>query len=583
VPRAKKASSPQVPVMPTTALLASAHRYVGKVPRIYAPSKDWQARAYHHYGTIGEARFAARYFGHALSRAVLFVEGADGARKDSGPAYQTLSDLFGGPDGQAEMLEQVGVHLTVAGEVYLVGRAVNAVDVWEAISVMEINSNAGGWTIQSGESGIWEELEDEAVVLRIWIPRPDKRWEADSPFRSMLPVLDEIERITRMIHSQTISSLTGNGLLLMPDSMTFPPPPEQNGEQVEVVNQAESFMLVLGEMMSEALKGDGSASEQVPGVVVGPAEALEQIRHLTFWTNLDENAQGMRRDAIYRFALGMDLPPEMVLGMGSNEGTGGGNSNGVSHWGAWMIEEQAIKMHVEPMLDLLVASLTTYYLRPLVSGTDRVRYDTSALRLRPDRSAESLELYDRGLVGPLVVVRENGFGDDDVMTPEERVVWLTVKAATGSNTPEQVDAAMRELGVDLDVRYPEAEAPVEPDIREAPSTPSLEDHPDRPRTPEYSVFEALMLRGLERAGARLRNVAQQKTPGAARDAHVHISANGSTEKILEDVWGLVDEVIPEGQRLRVTGALDGYARHIIAAGEPYCRESFHEWCKGAGL
>lgn len=580
MPRVKKASVPQVAVMPTTALVSSAHRYIGKVPRIYAPSKDWQARAYHHYGTIGEARFAARYFGHALSRAVLFVQSTDGARVESGPAYQTLADLFGGPDGQAEMLENVGVHLTVAGEVYLVGRTVNSVDVWEAISVMEINSNAGGWTIQSGESGVWEELEDEAVVLRVWIPRPDKRWEADSAFRSLLPVLDEIERITRMIHSQTISALTGNGLLLMPDSMTFPPPPEQDGKAVETANSADAFMLVLGQMMTEALKGDGSATEQVPGVVTGPADALEAIRHLTFWTALDENAQNMRRDAIYRFALGMDLPPEMVLGMGSNEGTGGGNSNGVSHWGAWMIEEQAIKLHVEPMLDLLCASLTTYYLRPLVSGTDLVRYDTSALRLRPDRSAEALELYDRGLIGPGTVVRENGFADDDIMTDEERQQWLLVKAASSSTTPEQVEAAMRELGVDLDVQYAD-EAPSEP--REEVAPPSLEEHPSRPKTPEYSAYEALMLRGLERAGARLRNIANQKTPGSAIEAHTHITANGSTEKILEGAWGLASEVLPAEQQIRVVAALDGYARHIIAAGEPYRRETFHEWCKGAGL
>lgn len=581
MPRVKKASQP---VVPTTALVASAHRYIGSVPRIYAPSKDWQKRTYHHYLICGEARFAARYFGHAMSRAVLYMADAKGSRLPDGAGLGLLDDLFAGADGQSGMLENVGVHLTVAGECYLVGREIDGADIWEVVSVMEIESGAGGWQILADDGSTWLPLSDDDVVIRVWIPRPDKRWEADSPFRSMLPVLDEIERLTRYIGSQTMSRLTGNGLLILPDTMTFPPPPEIDGKAQEYANDAESFMMTLGHMMSEALKGTGSAAEQVPGVITAPPEAIEHIKHLTFWTPLDENAREMRKDAIGRFALGMDLPPEMVLGMGSNEGTGGGNSNGVSHWGAWMIEEQAIKMHIEPMLDLLCGALTTYYYRPLAVGsTDIIKADTSALRLRPDRSAESLELYDRGLIKAEVVVRENGFEIEDMMSPEERKIWLLMKVASGSSTPEQVGAALAELGVDLDVPEPAGE-PVIEEPRPTPPPPSLEEHPVRPKTPDpegqLAVYEVLVLRTLERAGNRLRNIHQIKTAGKAYEAHCHIQANGSTDKALADAWDMAEMLLSSRRDAPdVIDMLDGYCRNLIEHGKAHTRVALANWCE----
>lgn len=588
MPRPRRTTTP---VVPTTAIMASGHRYSGKVPRIYRPSTDRQKRAYHHFRICGEARFAARYFGHALSRATLYVADGNGVKQDKGPGSSLLTELFGGPEGQSGMLESVGVHLTVAGECYLVGREVDGADIWEVLSVLEVDGSVAGWKILDDDSQAWIALEDKDVVIRIWVPQPGSRWEADSPFLSMLPVLDEIERLTRYIGSQTISGLTGNGLLVIPDDITFPPPPERDGKAQEYANEAEGFMLMLGEMMSEALKGDGSAAEQVPGVLMVNAEAIDKIQHLKFWTELDENARVMRQDAIHRFALGMDLPPEMVLGMGSNEGTGGGSSNGVSHWGAWMIEEQAIKMHIEPMLDLLCTALTVFYLRPLSAKKDhKIKADTSALRLRPDRSAESLELLDRGLIKPEVAVVENGFAVEDMMDEKERRIWLLMKVASGSSTPEQVQAALAELGVPLNIPEPVGDPSFE-EPRETPQPPSLDEHPVRPKTPDPAesqaargAYEVLVLRALERAGNRLRNMTQSKPPGKAYEAHIHLAANGSTSKVLEDAWDMAEVALVDvPNREVVVATLDNYCRALIANREPYSRESLAAWCEKAGV
>ena len=68
MPRPK---STAVAVPTTKSLVASSTRYPGKGVRIYTQRQDWQRECYRHYAICGEARYGARFFGHALSRAVL--------------------------------------------------------------------------------------------------------------------------------------------------------------------------------------------------------------------------------------------------------------------------------------------------------------------------------------------------------------------------------------------------------------------------------------------------------------------------------------------------------------------------------
>jgi hypothetical protein len=316
---------------------------------------------------------------------------------------------------------------------------------------------------------------------------------------------------------------------------------------------------------------------------MAPAEAINAMKHMTFWTPLDEQALNMRKDAIHQFALGMDLPPEMVLGMSNNEGTGGGNSNGVSHWGAWMIEEQAIKLHVEPMLDRLCAALTGYYIRPLTNNAnDVVKADTAALRLRPDRSKEAMELANAGQLSWKIALEENGFDPKDAPTDEELQLWLLMKVASGSSTPEMVQAALAELGVVLDVPDPETSGPG-PAPTETPPPPSLEDHPIRPRTPAESalvpVLESLVYRALERAGNKLRNMTQTKTQGHSWEAHTKIQANGATAMCLEDAFPTAALVLDGHANVEeVVAALNDYCTFLVETGTPHMREDMVRWC-----
>lgn len=370
MPRDRRAPA-AVATRETNSLVASATWYSGKQERLYLPPKDWQRECYRHYSICGEARAAAQYYGNALSRCNLGIakrdrEGNLKAAK-SGEAVRVLKALADGCGGQSQLMKSVGVHMCIAGECYIVGRKVNGADTWEVVSVIEMEvSGQNVWSINYHDGKPPVALGENDPVIRVWHQHPEKKIEADSPFRSMLPILREIEWTTRHVFSQVTSRLAGAGLLLLPNGATFPAPPAMEGEDPTgqtTTEEIHGIMRVLADTMMIPLSNPDSPAARVPIVIKVPDESVDKIKLLHFWSELDDKVLEIRNNDILRFARGMDLPQEQIMGMSSNPGTGGGASNGVSHWGAWQIEESTIKMFIEPMCEMIASALTLQYLR----------------------------------------------------------------------------------------------------------------------------------------------------------------------------------------------------------------------------
>jgi hypothetical protein len=575
---------PEPVVIPTSAMVASATRYPGAAARIYQPRQDWQSECYRHYSICGEARFSAKFFGHSVSRAVLHaaevVKGVS-HQLDAGPASDALDALFNGRDGQTQMLDALGTHLTIAGEAYLVGRAVDDIDTWEIVSCLEMQVAGTAWQINYGNGLPIIQLTEDDVVIRIWLPSPARRIEADSPFRALLPILSEIEWLTRHVFAQITSRLAGSGILIMPQGMTFPPPPEQvatdgSSGGPQPANDADAFMRTLADAMMSPIDDPSSPSAIVPIVITAPDDTIDKPRLMKFWSDLDSNAQGLRTEAIRRFALGMDLPPEQVLGMSGTTRTDSGGT--ISHWGAWQVEESTIKLHIEPMLDVIVNALTVGYLRPAIDDdTALVGYDATALRLRPDRSKEAFELYDRGLISATALLRENGFDADDTPASEEFQHWLLVKIASGSATPEQVQSALGALGVKLGPVTGEVTRETRPD-------------PDAGRSSHPAPHTRRVCAGSCRRGTRFSRVGAGREPAptkcgqaawsAAYETHVYVKANGTAEKLLDDAWSCAPQVLDGiADPAVVVPVLSSYCASLLKEQSPHRRERLVNWLR----
>ena len=567
-------------------LVASAVRLTGRANGgTKKPPKPpaWYMRAWDYYDTIGEYRYAVTWVGNLLSRATLEVW-EDGELTKNPKALEALEALFGGAEGQREMLRQLGTHLTVTGDSYIIGEDMGEEpNKWQVVAASRVSnvgrteSNPGTWKIDK------KELNDP-LVIRLWRPHPLKADAADSPSRAVLNILNEIEGFTKHVDAQIASRLTGAGILTIPSEITFGTVRgiATEGEAATASSGIDAFLREFMATVSVATVDPGDASARVPIILQGPGEFLDKVQLITLWTELDAQAKELRDEAIRRLALGMDMPPEILTGTGE-----------MNHWNSWQVEEASIKSHTEPLLQIITTDLSKSYLRAYLvdqgmTEEEARRFsfhaDTSKIRLRPNRSKEAIELYNLGELSAEAMLRENGFDPADAMGEEERTTWLTKKVAGGSTTPELVAHALSLLGV----KVPAAALVMDAKPTEAPSDPSLLQHPTRdlPERNDDAVAAAasahvVVYRALERAGSRLKTKYKGNlVPGAEnvpndkiyRYAHI-------TEDMLDDLLaGAWDCLAPLG----VTTApvvLDEYTRGLLRKSDEFTRSHFTTYLK----
>lgn len=593
MPRSRTAALTPVvqPVAKAPSMQAAARRLSGR-PDITKISRSagrgWQIEAWQFYDVVPEFRYCIDWTAGMLSKATLFVS-RDGVpitpEADESLAAAYLDAFFGGPEVVGQMLSEVARHLSVAGECYIVGTTRDGVERWHVVSATELTARSGNYYMWGKKI----ESDGDPMVLRLWRPHPRRWTEANAPSRALLPVLSEVDQLTKFVSAQVDSRLAGAGLLLLPSEMQLPAGQMTESEDAEgnpVISAqpnaaATAFVTALTQAMTASLQDRESASSVVPIVATAPGEQIGNAQHLTFWTDLQEQAKELRDEAIRRIGMGMDLPPEVLLGTADS-----------NHWNAWKVDESAIKAHAEPLLALITESLTTGYLRPLLiaDGMEPIeaeRYaveaDTSEMRLRPDRSKESMELWDRGVLSDEALLRENGFSATDAASPEQFSRWLLQKIAQGQTTPELVEAAARVLGANL----PQITAGTSGDdtgtsedvpVSEARPTPSLLDHPYEgpPRRTTTgpdpagiaAAAEVMVYRALERAGNRLRTKLGAKSVAnvPAYDVYMHAPVRPKDcDTLLDDAFTNLDryQVCQDVPPERLEAALDAYCRHLM--------------------
>lgn len=582
-------------------------------------AQAWQIEVYRHLNICGEARYAAALFANMAARAELGISegnalGSKAKWVNDGPEVGVLAELAPTVRERKKLIRDYMLHYIAAGECYLIARDRQENDpepdsdkeIWEIVAVTELRKLGDGrWQVRYDNDN-YIDLAAGDPVIRLWNPDPENRREAWSPYRSMLPTLREIEWLTQHIFTQVRSRLMSAGVWFLPNDLTFPDPPpdavEGGAEAIAQMNESERFMVSLAASSMNFLEAD---EVSFPTVVMGDAAALgavDQAKLIKFWSDIDDKAMLLRSDGVRRFALGMDLPPEQVLGSSGLAVSGSSGSAGsVNHWGVWANEEQTISNHIEPALDTLVAILTTAVLRNVIYNTTKmVAYDTASLRLRQDRSKEALEWYDRGVMKAEVALRETGFDpENDRMDDDEFKRWLLVKVASGSATPEQVNESLRLLGVILNVEVsgnpePKAIAPAKPGRAEPPS---LEDHPyegpprvqhdhsPAPFSALHASAEVLVLRALEKAGNRLLNDGKR---GRDRDRvtppHLaHLTAAGAGREAVHFDFDLLPTVLGDrtaGDQARIEGALTKFCNRMYAEGDAYTRDGLLAALKG---
>jgi hypothetical protein len=415
---------------------------------LYRVYDEWQRECWDFYDSLGEFRQSVKWKANLISRvrlraAKMVSDQDEPLIVDEGPAHDLVRQLSGGIGGQARLMSTFTVHLTVPGECYLIGETLpSGKDVWYIRSLEEVRPAAtnveAGFKVNEGR-GRWRLLPANSLVVRVW--RPHERWHnvADAAAKAARPKMRELELINRHIQSQYMSRLASAGVLMLPDEVTFPTRPE-------FADEPDPFVAEWIEVAAEAIKTPGTASAVIPIPIKVPGEYVDKVKHIDFTLRLDDKIVDKRDSCLAGLAIELDMPPEALLG-----------TRDVNHWNAWLIDEQGVKVHIAPDVEVICDSLTQGYLVPrmqamLEAGEIEqadiddmvVWYDASELILRPDRSQSALDVYDRLELSGVALRRETGFDESDAPNDSELRTLILLQAA---RQPVNTFAAMDDLGM----------------------------------------------------------------------------------------------------------------------------------------
>jgi len=415
--------------------------------RITPKYDGWQRELWDYYDTLGEFNISVTWRSYMISRvrlrAARLKPGSDEPEiVDVGPAADFVNELCRGTAGQTEMLGSLSVYLDVPAEGWLVGETTGNRQKWRVISSDEIRRRGREYEVISDESTesdvIWRTLPvATSYVTRIWRPHKRLHYLPYSSAYSARSAMRELELVNRHIQAQYLSRLASAGLIIFPDEITFPVRPE-------FMNEPDPFIREWIETAAEAIKNPGSASSLIPLPIRVPAEYVEKVKHIDFTLKMDDNIIAKRDSARNRLASQINVPADLLFQAGD-----------VNHWGLWQLEEGAIRTYITPDVEIITHGLTTGYLHPRMraAGIEDyedwvVWYDASELMVRPDKSDNAKDVYDRFELSGTALRRETGFDEDDAPDDTELANMILKKLATN---PTLAIQALQELtGIKLE-------------------------------------------------------------------------------------------------------------------------------------
>jgi len=485
------------------------------------------------FDLVGEHRFLATTLAGRMSQARLFVgQVSDDATEEPVPVEDprltdVLNSIGSSAAARSQLIARLGVNLFVAGDGWLAGipkhllpnhLLVGALDDplvdpdifgfpepgtldvadldWRMLSVSEVSSNRGGGEIVlrlgEGAEDFVTVSPDDVVLIRVWRPHPRKWWEADSPTRSSLPVLRELVGLTMHVSAQVDSRLAGAGMLVVPQSAQVALR-QAAGYEGDLIGAPDLLTEALMEAMITPIADRSSASAIVPLILTVPDEAVDKIKFIDFAKPLDLELRELRAETIRRLALGLDAPPELLLGTGA-----------ISHWGAWLVLEDVVSTHLEPPLALICDALTTQYLWPVLvqqgMAIDEARqyvvwYDVSDLVVRPTRSQDAKDAKAAGAISDKAYRTALGFDDSDapVQTdtlPEVTLALDMVRTAPSLAQAPGIPQLVAQIRAVLHGEVPEVADPTATPVASAPAVSretSADGGPESPANPSTQV------------------------------------------------------------------------------------------------
>lgn len=599
LPDVEKVALAAPSVLGSAAMLS--RQQLGLVARAAKPM-DWQQEAWDHYRTVVELMFGVNWRAAAVSRCPLIIARREDNSEtpipvENAKAEALLAQLFA-DSGRANALYRMVVQLDVAGETYLVGldklipaagnidpEAITPLEStrWIVVSRDEITGTDIAPTVRLPETGAEVLLgEGYSTVIRLWWQDPQHAWKPMSTTQALVIPLREINTISRSITAAGKSRLAGPGMLAVAESVYGHQSPDDEGK-------VHPFMRDLADAMGAAISDPDSPAAHVPICFPAPDNLIGKVfEHVRFSDPYDPKAVEQRASAIGRVATGLDMPAEIITGMSQG-----------NHWSAWKIDESAVKLHIEPMLELLCDAITHQFLLPALQATGGeadlcVWYDATPITTRPNQGPDALKAHAQDIVGAETVLREFGWDPEtDAPTEEERQQRLLLRLM--DTMPELrtplLPLLLEAVGITLPrqvISLPgQPAAPESPAIEAPEAEPGIPETDGNPSQPSVTS-SAAMLTAIDGAVLRALELINKRrmTRGARAEVgdlppwtwqtKLRVRDGLNWSKLLAGALDTLPEVLPCPECVPcVARVVERYTRGLIVSGEIHAQQRQH--------
>lgn len=428
-------------------LTASGERVTrekGEQNQLLANVQKWQALAFRYYDQVPEINYGAQFYSRYLPSVELFAgyrnDDGEVERTDNEVAIEQLERVQDPGGGRTRLLAAWGKLRFLVGEAQILVSIDSETqqEQWEALSTLELRRMGSTYmrfrapnlmpeNYQEVSDDDYEPVEDDqAVVYRLWNPHPVWSKLADCSMRAALEVCEELVSLTSAIRAQTLNRMIQAGILLVNDRY-LPPDLKPTADDDPL---ADPVLRPLIEAIQAAIKDPGSAAALAPILLRVEADNLEQVMKHIRTASLDQlyPEAGLRYEATKRLALGLDMPPEALLGISET-----------NHWNAWQVDDLTWKAHLQPVMDQFVGDLGSAFYRPTLreeglEDWDRycIGYDPAAAIINPDRGKDAKDLFDAGELSGEAYRGSKGYGEDDAPSDEERNRYVGIRIRDGS-------------------------------------------------------------------------------------------------------------------------------------------------------
>jgi hypothetical protein len=428
---------------------------------------SWQTQAFDYEEEIGEVGYSMGYLGNSMAQLRIFA--AEQPEADQAPVMSEAEipneelDRLDQGDGIAENLRRLAVNLSIVGECYLVGlgekpatdETPEVPEEWSIRSIEEISTTGGKATVTHPD-GTKQTLDPEAdFIARLWTPSARNANRPISSMRGVLSACEEILMIDRAIRAALQSRAAINGMILLPFGMSLGGTADPTQDQQDGEGTADSFLDSVQAALVAPITNPDQASAAAPLMLQGERDDLKAATHLKFDRPIDATLDQRMERALKRLAQGLNVPVQVVLGIAD-----------VNHWGAWQIQEDAFKSHIEPLAVAMMSMLTKAFLWPMLKLRNvsnfqdyQVWYDASKLVVRPDRGLDAKWAHENSVINNAATRAALGFNDDDIPDDEELRRNLLLR---GTRMDPTIQGQLLKGSFAPDIQIPEPSSGFEP-------------------------------------------------------------------------------------------------------------------------